>query len=423
MTQVEASAAATYRSLLRHTNGALAVSQRRVGRGAVEVAAEGCHVRLSDGRSLLDFGGYGVSFFGHRHPAIVAAVAEQLGVLTTSTRLVANTVTATFVDELKASVARSDLTRIWLGLNGSDVVELALKLAARVAGRPRMLCLERSFHGKTMAALSVSASRNDEIPGYRRPTAIAPTLESLERELAVGDVAALIFEPIQGEGGVHEVDLAFLASASDALHAAGAFFISDEIQVGFGRCGPISIAVEYGLECDAVLFGKALGGGVLPLAALIASASLFQPATKDAWFHTTTFSGHPLCVAAGLAALRVLPSLRELVPAIDSRVGNALARVRLSSPDVCDVRGRGALWGIELRDAAIAARTVADLADAGLLVSPCVAAPAVLRLFPPACASDDEIDTAMEIMFDVLSAASAAGRGRRVKEEVDDVGS
>lgn len=380
-----------------------------MGADAYEVEATGVTVRLSDGRELLDFGAYAVTLLGHLPQPVVAATMRQLGSMAASTRALANPVTAEFIANLTARCAPLD--RVWLGSDGADAVEAAIKLARRARGRSRVLAVEGAFHGKTMGALALTAH-----PGFR--AGLEPLLghvthvprddpDAVAEEVSKGDVAALVLEPIQGEGGVHVLAPAVVEAWIGAARGAGAFVIADEIQVGLGRCGPFSLALDAGWEPDAVLFGKALGGGVLPISALVATSELFAPLIADPTWHTSTFGGHPLACAAAQATLTMLDELSTRGEAITAALERGLRELAIRHEDVItEVRGRGLLWGLELRTPGAAGAAILELARAGVLLTPCLGAPATLRVLPPLVANDAEIERALDAI-DLALAASA----------------
>lgn len=393
----------------RHISPGLALGFKFAGRGAVEVEADGALVRLSDGREVIDFGSYAVTLLGHRPRAVVEAVADQLERMPTATRTLANPAVAAFAGDL-ARRCGEPLDRVWLGSDGSDAVEAALKLARRRTGRLRVLAVDGAFHGKTLGALALTAN-----PAFRvglegllgHVTHIAATdADAVARELRAGDVAALVVEPIQGEGGVRPLAPRVLRRWSAAAHAAGAFVISDEIQCGLRRCGPFSLAIELGLEPDAVLFGKALGGGVLPLAAMVATADLHAPLASDPTWHSATFGGHPLSCAAGCAALAQIDAFHGRAREVGAALAVGLQRLALEHAGiVSDVRGAGLLWGLELATPGIAGAALVELAQLGVLVSPCLSAPRTLRLLPPMVTTEDQLDRALDALAAALDAA------------------
>ncbi|MGS0684578.1 aspartate aminotransferase family protein [Nakamurella sp. GG22] len=395
-----------------HLAPGLALGQKITGRGAVEIAAQGTVVQLSDGREVLDFGSYAVALLGHQHPDVIAALSGQLSLMCTSTRSLANPVTTELAARLISLMRPSRLRRVWFGQNGTDAVEVSLKLARLATGRSRILAVEGGYHGKSLGSLAASWS-----PRYRRglESVLAPVTHlrrddhsAVTRETAAGDVAAIILEPIQGESGIVPLDPEVLREWATAARAAGTFVIVDEVQCGLWRAGAASLALsaEYDLDPDAVLLGKPLGGGVLPLSAAVCSEALFAPMRADPFIHTATFSGHPLSCAAGLAGLAAMERLVSRAEQIGRRLGHRLHCLAGEFPDVVvGVRGRGLMWGLELSSSAASGTVLTELSDGGLLVSPCLGRPEVLRLLPPMVVTDAQLDTATTLLADAVRTA------------------
>ncbi|ONK14644.1 aspartate aminotransferase family protein [Streptomyces sp. MP131-18] len=414
MTEPATTATATaLKAIRRHLSPRLALLLGMNGQDSLEVRASGAEVTLSDGRSALDFGSYGVALLGHRHPRVVAAVTEQLGRMPSSTRVLANETLPRFASEVVSFVGLAGLTRVWTGLNGTDAVETVLKLARAAGGRSRVIAVEGGFHGKSHGALAVTSS-----PRFREPlAAVLPPVThvpatadaaALDAAFAGGDVAAVIVEPVQGEGGVRPLGASLLHELRRRARDAGAFLVSDEIQCGLRRCGPPTLAGELGLEPDAVLLGKGLGGGVMPLSAVVASEELYAPLRDDPFLHTATFAGHPLSAAAGIAAVRAVAEHAADGERVAQRMEAGLATLRERWPEhIAAVRGRGLLWGLEFASTALAGKVFADLGPAGLLVSPCLGRPEVVRLFPPMIATDGEVDRALGILDTTVRGAAA----------------
>jgi putrescine aminotransferase len=397
---LKSEAEVTFAKIAQHLSPGAALGAKVVGGGAIEMTAAGAIVVLSDGRRFLDFGSYGVTLLGHRHPGVLDALSHALERMPTATRVLANPAVAGLAAEL-AQRCGDPLRRVWLGSDGSDVVELALKLARRVSQRMRVLVVEGAFHGKTLGALSLTTN-----PAFR--AGLEPLLdhvcairrgdhEAVQREAAHGDVAALVFEPIQGEAGVRPLALDVLRRWAADAHRADAFVISDEIQVGLGRCGPFSPSIAAGLEPDAVLLGKALGGGLMPLAAMIATDSLAAPLVADPTWHTTTFSGHPLACEAGRATLAALDKTTEHATEVGNMLGTGLEGLAREHRDaIVEVRGNGLLWGIEFATTGAAGVALMELAQRGLLVSPCLSSNRTIRLLPPTVTSLEQVDEALK---------------------------
>ncbi|WP_329562790.1 aspartate aminotransferase family protein [Kitasatospora sp. NBC_01266] len=413
-----ADAAEAFDQLRRHLSPKLALTGNFAGRGAVEERAEGCRVTLSDGRTVLDFGSYAVTLLGHRHPAAVAAVRRQLDTMPTSTRSLANPVAARAAACLSGYLGDA-LPKVYFGLNGADVVEVAVKLARLATGRGRVLAVRGGFHGKSLGALALTHS-----PLYRVGLLGCLTdvvhldpqdPQAVLREVAGGQVAAVVFEPVQGENGAVPLATEVLRQwcADAARH--GTFVIADEIQCGLRRCGARSVALADGLPVDAVLFGKPLGGGVLPLSALLCTERMYAPLAADPFLHSATFGGHPLACAVLPEVLPAIEQLADHGRVLSGLLDGALDGLRERHPGVVrEVRGRGLLRGIDFSSPQAAGWVVMELAGAGLLVSPCLGRPTTVRLLPPLVSTAADIaraaeilDTAIEVAERTVPAASA----------------
>ncbi|SDH48838.1 putrescine aminotransferase [Actinokineospora alba] len=405
---------AVFQTVARHFTRATAFSGKLAGQGAVEHSADGATVTLSDGRTMLDFGSYAVTLLGHRHPAVVAAVRAQLDAMPVSSRSLVNPVTAAAAERL---VGYFDglLPRLYFGLNGADVVEAAVKLARLVTGRPRVLAVEGAYHGKSLGALALThhprfrAGLDAVLPAVTHLSADDP--DAVAREVAAGDVAALIFEPVQGENGVRALPEDTLRAWCGQARAAGVTVIADEIQCGLRRCGPRSVALDLGLPVDALLVGKPLGGGVMPISALLCTDELYGPLIEDPARHTATFSGQPLCAAAVPAALDAIESLADHAESVGERLGAGLRRVAAARPGVvAEVRGRGLLWALDFTGDAVAGEVLVELTRREVIVSPCLSAPTSLRLLPPMVATAQEVDHVLATVEEALAAADFACR-------------
>lgn len=410
MTVTSADAADLMRGAAGHLVPGITDLHRLIGAGGVESHAEGAEVRLSNGRTLLDFGSYAVTLFGHRPPTVVAAVQEALGTMPTSTRLAANPYTARLATRLTELLDPARLSRVWLGLTGSDAVEAVLKLAIAGTGRTSLLAAEGAFHGKSMGALALTADPARRAPfagflGDVRHLPLEP--DAVRRAARQAPFAALIVEPVQGEGGGRPLPPDLLRRWADDARAAGAYVIADEIQCGLRRCGPVSVAQAVGLAPDAVLFGKPLGGGVLPLSAALCSEQLFTPLLNDPFLHTSTFSGHPASCAAGLAALDLLDTHDAAFGHVGTRLADGIELIAAKHPEVIAAGRATGLFGVlEFTTPAQASLALMDAGRRGLLLAPCLTAPTVLRVLPPVVATDTQLDTAMDVLETVCASVT-----------------
>lgn len=395
-------AAAVLADAAAHLVEGVAARHRVIGSGAVEQWAQGAQVRLSNGRTVLDFGSYAVPLFGHRPAEVLDAVREALDTMPTTTRLLANPYAARLARRIAELVDPGRLTRVWLGLNGADAVEAALKLAIARTGVPSVLAVENGFHGKSMGALALTydPQRREPVRGFLGDVRHLPLEpDAVARAAAKAPFAALVVEPVQGEGGGRFLPKELLRRWSEDAHAAGAFVIADEIQCGLRRCGSVSLSVEYGIKPDAVLLGKPLGGGVMPLSAAVCTEELFAPLHDDPVFHTATFAGHPASCAAGLAAIDLLERWSERFEASGAALAEGLAALAKKYPDVlAETRAAGLFGVLEFATEAQAGLAILETGRRGLLLAQCLTAPNTLRMLPPVVVTEQQLDQAFDIL-------------------------
>lgn len=379
---------------------------------AMEIASEGSRVWDADGKEYLDCGGYGVFLLGHRHPRVVEAVIEQIRRHPMATRLLLEPVAANAAAAL-AAVAPPGLERVHFVNSGAEATETAIKLA-RAHGKHRLISAVGGYHGKTTGALAVTAK-----PLYQDP--FRPLLpaehvpygdtEALRQTLAGGDLACVILEPVQGEGGVVLPPPGYLAQVQQLCAEHGAMFVLDEIQTGLGRLGTWWGADAEGVRPDVLLVGKNLSGGVIPVAAAVATPEAYAPFDKDPYLHTSTFAASPVAMAAAAAAVtairdeELVERARTLGKELLDRLHDALAP--LFGDVVADIRGRGLLIGVEMRDEGAAGELVLHLLEAGLIVNHSLNAHRVVRLTPPAVLTPADLD---RISRAFTSAATALTR-------------
>src|SRR5438132_7211939 len=298
----------------RHVNPTFIEALDLLGFGRDFVRAEGLSLWDEEGREVLDFlAGYGAVSLGHNHPEVRAAIEEVLQARPPHFLLVAPQRLAAELARCLAGIAPGDLDLCTFGSSGSEAVESALKLARAATRRTRFVSAERSYHGTTLGALSVTGSIRHRAP-------FEPLLEgcvtvpfgdapALERELKRRDVAAVVLEPMQGEGGMHPAPPGYLADAARLCGRYGALLVLDEIQTGLGRCGRLFLCEEEAVEPDVLLLAKGLSGGLAPISVMITRRRLWERAygTLQRYdLHCTTFGGGPVACAAGLATLEVI---------------------------------------------------------------------------------------------------------------------
>jgi predicted acetylornithine/succinylornithine family transaminase len=359
------------------------------------VRGEGSWLYDADDVPYLDMlCGLAVTSLGHARPEVVQAVSEQVATLSHLSNLFGNEVgpeVASLLDELLAR-ATGHHGRVFFSNSGAEANECALKLARRVTtGKHLVVATLDSFHGRTLATLTATGQPAKHAPFEPLPTGFTHVsfgdLDQVQRVLANGDVAAVLVEIIQAEGGVNEAPPGYLPSLEAACREAGALFMVDEIQTGLGRTGRWFAFEHEGLAPDVVTIAKALGNG-MPVGACWARtevADAFVPGD-----HGSTFGGQPLAMAAALATLRTMLSIDA--PQCAQRASEHLV-ARLSDLEgVVRIRGKGLLLGVVL-DQPVAAAVVSHALSHGLIIN--AVRPDVVRFTPPITVSADEINEAV----------------------------
>ena len=363
----------------------------------VEVRSEGTRIWDEEGTEYLDCGGYGVFILGHRYPRVVAAVHAQLDRHPMSSRVLLNGELAHAAEQL-ARVAPAGLEYVFFTNSGAEATELAIKLA-RVNGRRRLISTHGGFHGKTNGALSVTGKalfRDPFQPGLADVTFIAfDDVDALEAELAAGEPAAVILEPIQAEGGVIIPADGYLQAVRELCDSHGALLILDEVQTGLGRLGSWWGADREGVVPDILLVGKGLSGGVVPVAAVVATPDAYRTISEDPLLHSSTYAGNPLAMSAASAAITALEE-DDIIPkaqALGARLLDELQALKQDhAPTVlADVRGRGLLLAFDFHEDHFAGDFVLELVNRHVIVSTSLNANRVVRLHPAAIMDEDDI--------------------------------
>src|SRR5450432_3502556 len=367
------------------------------------VRAEAVYLYDVNGKKYLDsIGGISVCNTGHRHPEVVQAIREQTerylhvlvyGELIQSPQVeYAHLITTKLPDKLQS---------VFFTNSGTEATEGAMKLAKRVTGRTEIVGFEYSYHGSTQGALSVMG---DE---YWR-NAFRPLLPGISHlrynnlsdlDQITRKTACVIAETVQAENGVIKPSKGWMQALRKKCNETGALLILDEIQVGFGRTGTCWGFEQYGIVPDIILLGKALGGG-LPLGAFISSKSLMDSFTiHPALGHITTFGGHPLSCAAGLASMKVLFN-ENLISNIKEK--EQLFIKLLIHPSIKSLRSAGLLMAIEFENSEINKKAIDACIRAGLLTDWFLFAPQCMRIAPALTISEEEIKKVCAIILSSL---------------------
>jgi acetylornithine/succinyldiaminopimelate/putrescine aminotransferase len=374
--------------------------------------AEGVFMYGPGSEKYLDLiSGVSVSNTGHRHPKVVKAVRDQIdaymhlmvyGEMIQSPQV-------RYAEYLSQSLP-GNLNSCYFVNSGSEAVEGALKLAKRFTGKSRIICFKNAYHGSTHGALSVQGSEK-----YRN--AFRPLLPDTHQagfndlsslELIDEKTACVIVEPIQGEAGVILPEHDFLPELRKRCTAAHALLIFDEIQTGFGRTGFMFALERYGTVPDILLLAKALGGG-MPLGAFISSREIMSSLVSDPPLgHITTFGGHPVSCAAGLASMKVLTE-EKLIEQCNAK--SALFKERLRHPLVKEVRGEGLLLAVSLNRPEVTGYIVSKAPHFGLVLDYFLLCEDAFRIAPPLTISNEEIEWACDRIHMLLDEASEKGTG------------
>ena len=386
-----------------------------------------------DGNAFIDLGsGIAVTSVGNAAPAVVAAVAAQAGDFTHTCFMVAPYEGYVAVCEALNRMTPGDHAKRSVLVNsGAEAVENAVKIARRATGRDAIVVFDHAYHGRTNLTMAMTAKAMPYKSGfgpfagevYRAPTsyplrepapisgpdAAARAISVIEKQVGADQVAALVIEPIMGEGGFIVPAPGFLPALADWAHAHGVVLVADEVQTGFARTGAMFACEHEGVVPDLITTAKGIAGG-LPLAAVTGRAELMD--AVHAGGLGGTFGGNPVACAAALAAIDLYEreDLAGAAREIEVLVAGRLRSLAARAPQIAEVRGRGAMLAIELvrpgslePDAAEAARIARECAQRGVLVLTCGTFGNVLRLLPPLVIGADLLDDALDVLESVVT--------------------
>jgi putrescine aminotransferase len=396
----------------RYINPGLARLMRLMGLANVEDEARGARVRDTDGTTYIDcVGGYGTFSFGHRNQRILEAVSAQLHRMPLSSKVLLSKPMADLAEKL-AAITPGDLQYSFFCNSGAEAVEAALKLARLATGRKKVIAAIGGFHGKTLGALSASGKDTYRDPfqplldGFLHvPFGHAELLEQLVDE----DTAAVMLEPVQGEAGVILPPPGYLKRVREICDAKGALFIADEVQTGLGRTGKLFACQHEDVVPDILCLAKALGGGVMPIGAVVARPHLYKQYESAPLLHTSTFGGNPLACAAANAALEVLltEKLDEQAAWKGEYLLTKLRELQERYPGtIQEVRGVGLLIGLEFASNALGGLILSEMIAGGVLTAFALNNLSVTRIEPPLTIEQHELDQVVA----VLEAALQSGQ-------------
>ncbi len=401
--------------------------------------SHGAGHRLYDtaGRGYLDFAnGIAVTVLGHAHPRVSAAIHAQVDRLIGPTGAIGYSEPVVRLARMVADTLPAPIDTVFFVNSGSEAIESAIKLARRVTGRPAIIAFEGGFHGRTLGAASVTTSSGNYRMGYEpllpsvyftpfprvyadfggdETEATRVCLQHLRRltsaTVPAASVAAILIEPVQGEGGYHPAPAPFLRALRDFCDEHAILLVADEVQSGYARTGSMWALEQARVVPDAVCMAKAMANG-LPLAALATRRELQERWGKGA--HGSTYGGNPVACAAGIAVLETIrdEGLVENTAARGEELSRSLRSIAAEDERIGDVRGPGLMVGVEMvadartrkPDGALAQAVMARAADLGLLVLTCGAEHQVIRWLPPLDVSASEIAEGVELFGEALRA-------------------
>lgn len=367
------------------------------------VKAEGCRLWDASGKTYLDLiAGISVSQTGHRHPKVIQAIQHQLD------RYLHLMVYGELIQSPQVEYAAlltkylpPSLNSVYFTNSGTEATEGAMKLAKRVTGRTEILAFHKSYHGSTQGALSILGDETFRnafrplLPGIIH----ANYNDEKSLDLITEHTACVVAETIQAESGINAPLRSWMKALREKCTQTGTLLVLDEIQCGFGRNGTLWAFEQFDVVPDILLLGKALGGG-MPLGAFLADKNLMQQLTHQPILgHITTFGGHPVCCAAGKAAMDVLLE-EELIQQVHEK--EILFRSLLQHPLILSIRSRGLMMALEFESFDRCKQVIDRCIEKGVLTDWFLFAPNCLRIAPPLTISQEEIRQACEIILEVL---------------------
>ena len=386
----------------KYINPAQAKLFRFMGLASVEGHAQGWTITDSEGREFIDcLGGYGMFALGHRHPKVVEAVEKELHAMPMCGKVLFNRPMGELA-ELLAEITPGDLQYSFFVNSGTEAVEGCLKVARLATKRSKFVAAENAFHGKTMGSLT--ATGRDL---YREP--FKPLLDCFTHvpygdtsalEAVVNEeTAAVILEPIQGEGGIIVPPAGYLKEVKAICEAKGALLIADEVQTGIGRTGTWFGVEHDGVKPDLMACAKALGGGVMPLGAIIGTPAAWQGLIEAPFLHTSTFGGNQMACAAGVATIKAIKEEDLLRRSAETGAyfKAGLEQIQKEFPEViAEVRGKGMMLGVELTREGAGGMLMSLMIDKSIIVAYTLNNPKVIRIEPPLIMPKEVVDYVLE---------------------------
>ena len=397
----------------KYLNPAVARLFRFMGLASVETKAEGWIITDSGGREFIDcLGGYGMFCLGHRHPKVVEAVKGALDSIPMCGEILFNRPMADLAERL-AEITPGNLQYSFFVNSGTEAVEGALKIARLATGRKKYIAAKNAFHGKTYGALTATGRdlfRKPFEPLLQNFTHVEfGNIEALEAAIDT-ETAAVILEPIQGEGGIIVPPDGYLPAARALCDKYGVLMIADEVQTGIGRTGKWFGVDHEGVTPDIMALAKALGGGIMPIGSFTATPEVWAGLIESPFLHTSTFGGNQMACVAGLATLKVIEEedLLNRGASAGAYLKKGLEEVQKDYPLVIkDVRGRGMMIGIELTKEGAGGMLMSLMIDSNILIAYTLNNPKVIRMEPPLIMPIEVIDQVLTAFRNAIQQTNA----------------
>ena len=370
----------------------------------IEHRADGVMLTDLEGNTYIDcLGGYGIFSLGHRHPKVVEAVKRQLDLIPLGSKTFLNKPLADLSAKL-AELAPGDLQYSFISNSGAEAAEAALKFARMASGKTDFISTEGAYHGKTMGALAITGRAV-----YRKPFepmlpggCFVPFNDADAIEAAITDkTAAVILEPVQGEGGIQVPSPDYFPRVREICDRHGVLLIADEVQTGLGRTGKMFAVNHWDVAPDIMTLAKALGGGVMPIGATLATPAIWNKVFhENPFIHTTTFGGGEMACAAALAALEV--TVEEDLPARAAENGayflRGLQKIQAEHPNILkEARGLGLMLGVEFTDSDIGKLVIGTMVHRGVIAAYTLNNAKVIRFEPPLIITRPQIDQVLGV--------------------------
>ncbi|MFH1684031.1 MAG: aminotransferase class III-fold pyridoxal phosphate-dependent enzyme [Candidatus Margulisiibacteriota bacterium] len=367
---------------------------------------KGCYLFGTDGKKYLDFSsGIAVCATGHAHPKVVSAARKQLENLIHICIGVANYDSYITLAEKLAKIVPIKNAQFFFCQSGSEAVEAAIKLAKYASKKPGLVALRGGFHGRTFGALSLTTSKMKYREGYEpllpEVYIAEPNLEDIEKLFKAKKIAAIILEPIIGEGGYIIQPKELVRGIRELCNIHNVLMIVDEIQSGFARTGKWFAIEHFGVKPDIICMAKGIASG-FPLGGIAAPAELMAKWSPGS--HGGTYGGNPVCCAAAIATVDVIKNekLLQNVKRMGDYLKKALQELQNKYPAIKDVRGLGLMIGVDFKDATIVRKIIDVCLKNGLVIIPTGADGTVIRVIPPLIVKKKEIDQALKIFENAL---------------------